>query len=331
MADYGTAVSQKGYDVKTCADRFLVYSSAFQMLKVFSASSISGTMPKDTNATFTANASTDILTSAGHGLDNGDLLNFTTTGTLPGGLNDSEDDLYYVVNKSTNTFKVSKTHGGSAINITSTGSGTHDWWSDISKTDIYHNLGYYSPFFVVYNGNSVAGTTTSYFMSESDETSTLNVRQFTDHLEVRYDSSFDSLSSGNTVYFTVYIFLNDFTTVSQQNINSNTSSGASSSNYGFRISKSGFDVKTCDDIDCVLSSSFYTQIVHRAGIDTSGNVTVTVSHNLGYLPMVFIWRRYTSDDYMVYSYGTQLTTTNVQVVTGGSTNVYYIIFKNKNG
>jgi len=36
MGDYGIAISQSGYDVKTCADRFMAYSSAFRGLKVFS-------------------------------------------------------------------------------------------------------------------------------------------------------------------------------------------------------------------------------------------------------------------------------------------------------
>lgn len=84
--DYGARVSQRGYDVKTAADRFMVYSSAFRTLKVFSVSSLTGTAPSGNSADFTANSGTDTLTSASHGLNNGDQLNFLSSDTLPGGL-----------------------------------------------------------------------------------------------------------------------------------------------------------------------------------------------------------------------------------------------------
>ena len=74
------------------------------------------------SAAFTA-ATTDIITSAAHGLIEGDLIQVSSSTTLPAGLSASTD--YYVRDVTTNTFKVSTTMGGSAVDITDTGTGTH--------------------------------------------------------------------------------------------------------------------------------------------------------------------------------------------------------------
>lgn len=81
-------------------------------------------------ATVTADASTDILTASGHYLKTGEPVQFSTTGTLPGGL--SANTTYYAGVVSSSTFKL-YTDRYSAINataaqkvdITSAGSGTH--------------------------------------------------------------------------------------------------------------------------------------------------------------------------------------------------------------
>lgn len=75
-------------------------------------------------ATFTA-AVTDVITSNAHGLVNGNPVVLTTTTTLPAGL--SLATVYYVKEKTTNTFKLSTTSGveGPAVDITDTGTGTH--------------------------------------------------------------------------------------------------------------------------------------------------------------------------------------------------------------
>ena len=72
-----------------------------------------------------SNASPAIVTEAAHGLTANKEVFFTTTGALPTGL--TVDVIYYVVGASitTNTFEVSATSGGSAINTSSAGSGTH--------------------------------------------------------------------------------------------------------------------------------------------------------------------------------------------------------------
>lgn len=78
-----------------------------------------------TNATFTANAGTDVVTSNAHGLQDGDKIVLTTTGTLPAGLSLAQG--YYARDVTTNTFKISSTPYRTAIDITDAGSGTHTW------------------------------------------------------------------------------------------------------------------------------------------------------------------------------------------------------------
>lgn len=70
-------------------------------------------------------ATSDLLTAASaHGLEVGDRVVFTTSDTLPAGLSTATD--YYVLTvPSTTTFTVSASDGGSVVDITDTGTGTH--------------------------------------------------------------------------------------------------------------------------------------------------------------------------------------------------------------
>lgn len=77
------------------------------------------------SATFTADAGTDFLTSVAHGLTNGQRVKLSSAGTIPAGL--STSIVYYVVAKTDDTYQVSLTSGGAAVNFTSAGSGTHTW------------------------------------------------------------------------------------------------------------------------------------------------------------------------------------------------------------
>jgi len=250
MGDYGAAVSQKGYDVKTCDDRFLVYSSVFQNLKIFSVQEVSTTIPAS---------------------------------------------------------------GANTITIT-------------------HNLGYYAPFFVIYTGSSSVGRTNSYFFTDSFGYSLdyygSNIRQYTDRLEIQVDDIFDDATTGATVYFTVYLFLDDFSVVSAKSINSGTTSGASSTDYGIRVSKGGYDVKTCTDEQCVFSSSFFNQIIHMKGTTTGD----TITHSLGYVPNFYCFTRYTgaSETFIYYENFPNATSTILDFTGMGSDYTkYYLIFKDK--
>lgn len=76
--------------------------------------------------TFTA-AVTDICTKAGHGFLTGLKVQVSTTTTLPGGLSAATD--YFVIKIDADTFKLASSlvnaQAGTAIDITTTGTGTH--------------------------------------------------------------------------------------------------------------------------------------------------------------------------------------------------------------
>jgi hypothetical protein len=69
------------------------------------------------------NSSTDTFTINNHGYNNGDIFTFWSTTTPPDPL--INGGTYYTRDVTTNTFKLTDTVGGSAINITDTGLGTH--------------------------------------------------------------------------------------------------------------------------------------------------------------------------------------------------------------
>lgn len=77
----------------------------------------------DNTATFTTDFGTDDkLDISGHGFFDGDIVQ-ASGADLPAGL--AINTLYYVINKTTNDFELSLTEGGSAIDITDNGTGTH--------------------------------------------------------------------------------------------------------------------------------------------------------------------------------------------------------------
>jgi len=104
---------------------------------LFSLTVISCKSSDDDDVTSSASSSSEIVSvsdsggyiqieSTNHSLDEGDVIRFTTTDTLPTGLALATD--YYVVGApSTNTFFVSATESGTPIVYTDGGTGTHSW------------------------------------------------------------------------------------------------------------------------------------------------------------------------------------------------------------
>lgn len=74
-------------------------------------------------------ASPAVFTLAAHGFAAGDTVTFSTTGALPTGL--TAGTVYYVISTglTTDTFRVSTSSGGSAVNTSGTQSGTHTVYS----------------------------------------------------------------------------------------------------------------------------------------------------------------------------------------------------------
>jgi len=113
--------SKDYYGIRTNGQAYRVFNNiaGFQAIYEFPD------MPENntTGQTFTADSS-DVITCAGHGFQNGDKVRVTTTAAdLPSGL--AVDTTYYVRDAATNTFKVSATVGGAAVNIADAGTGTH--------------------------------------------------------------------------------------------------------------------------------------------------------------------------------------------------------------
>ena len=81
-------------------------------------------VPAYSSATFTAAVDNNI-TSTAHGLLYGQAITVSSGGTLPGGL--TAGTKYYVLSPTTNVFQLSTTYGGTAVDITSVGSGTHTY------------------------------------------------------------------------------------------------------------------------------------------------------------------------------------------------------------
>lgn len=207
--DYGASVSQKGYDVKTCADRFLVYSSAFQTLKIHSIIKVTGTLP---------------------------------------------------------------------ITIT-------------------HNLGYYCPFEVIaHNAPQYAYQSWKRIpFSDGQFYNSCTAKGYTDKIII-VDGEFDAEVSNS---YTVIIYLDSFATVTEKTVNSGTTSGASSSDYGMRVSKPGYDVKTCTDLECAMTSKQgFSEIIQKKGINTARTGQITVSHNQG-VPLKFLtFKKKTTNNYI---------------------------------
>lgn len=73
----------------------------------------------------------DLVTASAHGLSNGAVVVFQSITTTTGA---SINVRYYVIGATTNTFQISATYGGSAVVLTSDGSGT---FKAITYYDVY--------------------------------------------------------------------------------------------------------------------------------------------------------------------------------------------------
>lgn len=84
--------------------------------------SLNSTVKESGAATITI-ASPGVVTETAHGRVNNDVVQFTTTGSLPTGLSVATN--YYVLSATTNTYQLAAFPGGTAINTSGTQSGTH--------------------------------------------------------------------------------------------------------------------------------------------------------------------------------------------------------------
>lgn len=344
ITDIGSAYALRGYDVRFCADRFLVYSSAIKNLKIKDTFAVTCPYPNGGNSTFTANAGTNVLTSSGHGIQENELVNFTTDDTLPGGIGSWDDGFfYYAVNVTANTFQIAETPSGTPIDITSAGSGTHDWWTDTNKVLIVHNMGYYSPWLINYTGSTGEdGRDIVNFMS--DGTFYLDIRIFEDFVEIYVDPQFGNqgdYSPGDTLYFTCYQGRDEFVDYTAPTTATGTDVG-SGGDVGSAFAKDGFDVRDCEDKDLIYSTSYFSALIHKMGVvdadeaDEAGEVEI--SHSLGYVPAFLPFRKPNGKSYLeiandaVSVNTTRILYTFVSVVLeepSPDEQLYFVIFMNR--
>lgn len=95
------------------------------------------------SVTFTADATDNELTATAHGLTDGTPLTVGSSTTLPAGL--SADTAYYVVNATDDTFQLAESLGGTAVDLTDAGTGTHTaYYGTASSNDRFKNGIYFS-------------------------------------------------------------------------------------------------------------------------------------------------------------------------------------------
>ena len=131
-------------DTKDLKTRFLTYlDSCLRLNGTDAAKYWSGAAWISTKSgvcTFTHG--TEKVNDVAHGLSNGELIKFSTTGALPAEL--SVDTAYYVINKADDNFEISLTSGGSAVSFTDDGSATTKWelWDTFDLTNIPSGVKY---------------------------------------------------------------------------------------------------------------------------------------------------------------------------------------------
>lgn len=86
---------------------------------------------------FTVDATANTILLPLHGYENGQKFRVFSTTTLPAGTGFTADTDLFIVNKTANDFQVSATLGGSAIDLTTTGTGTHYLHTAPLKTSWY--------------------------------------------------------------------------------------------------------------------------------------------------------------------------------------------------
>lgn len=89
------------------------------------------------SATFTVDVPTNVCTSTAHGLQDTQAIFLTTTGTLPPPL--TTTDLFFVRDKSANTFKLAWSPNGTEIDLLTGESGTHTWnaQADVQPNNLF--------------------------------------------------------------------------------------------------------------------------------------------------------------------------------------------------
>jgi hypothetical protein len=116
-------MSYKAVVAKACANKAALLTELWTFLSDIGWTLVDGNCTAVTVPYSDVNTTGETFTFVGHTFTNSMPVQISTSGTLPGGL--SANTLYFIVGVSGNTFKLSTTYNGSAINLTSQGTGNH--------------------------------------------------------------------------------------------------------------------------------------------------------------------------------------------------------------
>jgi hypothetical protein len=109
--------------------------------------------------TFTASASTDLITKVAHGVKEGQQVVLSSAGTLPAGLSASTP--YFAVDVGQNDFGLALRAGGAKIDITGAGTGIHSFYIvgslqvDLQSTWV-DAVGTFKVYLNIYSGSEFA-------------------------------------------------------------------------------------------------------------------------------------------------------------------------------
>ncbi|WP_116654425.1 hypothetical protein [Pelagibacterium sediminicola] len=114
----------------------MLFAAARRACKPYPFRAVWGADCEETATVTISNAEPAVVSWTAHGLPNGTPVVFTTSGSLPTGL--TPGTTYYVVNADTDTFEVAATPGGSPIDTSGAGSGTHTATAvPVGETDLF--------------------------------------------------------------------------------------------------------------------------------------------------------------------------------------------------
>lgn len=114
---YKTTVS------KSCVNRQVALDEIFTQMEAAGWTLVDGNFTALTMAYTAVSVANDTFTTTGTVPADGTPCQLTTSGTVPTGL--AIGTLYYIVNRTDTTFKLSTTYNGTAVNITGQGTGNH--------------------------------------------------------------------------------------------------------------------------------------------------------------------------------------------------------------
>lgn len=113
-----------------------------------------------------------------------------------------------------------------------------------------------------------------------------------DSTSLVFDNTFGVGFAGDVIYN--YVFVDQINEAIAESIASTTpTTPGSSSDYGFKISKAGFDVKTATGKDLIMSTEYATLQINQVstGSHNFNSSDLTISHGLGYPPQFYFYVR----------------------------------------